>query len=127
MSLPGAVQRYLLIGLAAVLAVVGLFVVSGTVRGGSSGGGSSAQETLSRAFGAAPQHNGGRIQGSMTVDIAGPEAAAAGLSQPFKMSIDGVASPARAGQAPAFDIDVQTSASGQSHTLRVISTGKRGF
>src|SRR5690349_15590062 len=127
MSLPGDVQRYLMIGLAAVLAVVGLFVVSGTVRGGSSSGGSSAQETLSRAFSAAPQRNGGRIEGSMTVSVAGPEAAAAGLSQPFKVSLDRVASPARAGQAPAFDIGVQTTAGGQSHIVRVISTGKRGF
>ena len=43
----------------------------------------------------------------MTVNVSGAQAAAAGLSQPFKMTIDGIANPARAGQAPTFDIGVQ--------------------
>lgn len=127
MSLSGDIQRYLLIAVAAVVAAVGLFVVSGALGGGSSGGGQSAQQTLERAFSATPQQKGGRIQGSMTVNISGAQAAAAGLSQPFKMTIDGVANPARAGQAPTFDIGVQVDGGGESHAVRVISTGKRGF
>jgi hypothetical protein len=127
-SLPGDIQRYLFIGLAAVLAVAGLFVVSGALGGGSPDGGvPSAQQTLQKAFSAAPQKKGGRIHGSMTVNVSGPEAAAAGLSQPFKMSIDGVANPPRGGQAPAFDIGVQVDGGGESHSVHAISTGKRGY
>src|SRR4051794_41185932 len=127
MSLSGDIQRYLLIAVAAVVAALGLFVVSGALGGGSSGAGSSAQQTLERAFSTAPQQKGGRIQGSMTVNVSGAQAAAAGLSQPFKMSIDGIANPPRAGQAPSFDIGVQVQGGGESHAVHVISAGKRGF
>jgi hypothetical protein len=127
MSLSGDMQRYLLIAVAAVVAAVGLFVVSGALGGGSSGGDQSAQQTLERAFSSAPQRKGGRIQGSMTVNVSGAQAAAAGLSQPFKMSIDGIANPPRAGQAPTFDIGIQVDGGGESHSVHVISTGKRGF
>ena len=62
----------------------------------------------------------------MTVNISGAEAAAAGLSQPFKMTIDGVANIRRRREAPTFDIGVQVRAAARA-TRRVISTRKRGF
>jgi hypothetical protein len=128
MSLSGDIQRYVLIAVAAVAAVVGLFVISGGAGGGSSEDqGQSAQETLDRAFSAASSQQGGRIHGAMTVNVSGPEAAAVGLSQPFKMTVDGVANPPRDGRPPSFDMGVEMEAGGESHAMRVVSTGRRGY
>jgi hypothetical protein len=128
MSLPGDIQRYALIAVAAVVAAVGLFVVSGAVGGGSSSGGSdSAQQVLDRAFSSTQRPEGGRVRGTMTVGVSGAEAAAAGLSQPFKMTIDGVANPPRAGRPASFDMGVQVQGGGESHAMRVISTGRKGY
>src|SRR4051794_40707036 len=127
MSLSGDYQRYALIAVAAIVAVVGLFVVSGALGGGSSSSGDSAAEVLDRAFSSAPQQNGGRIHATMSVSVSGAEAAAAGLSQPFSMTVDGVSNPPRAGRPPGFDMGVQVKGGAESHAVRILSTGRNGY
>ena len=128
MSLPGDIQRYLLIVLAAVLAVAGLFVVSGALGGSSDSGEQNAQQVLEKAFAAAPaDRDSGKINGSLTVNVAGPEAAAVGLSRPFEMTLNGFVNEPRPGQAPSFDIGVNIKGGREQHSVRLVSTGRQAY
>src|SRR4051812_21354322 len=127
MSLPADLQRFAPIAVAAVLAIAGLIFVSHGIGGGSKGGAQSADQVIARAFSATQQGHAGKITGSVSVNVSGPEAAAANLSRPFSMSIDGFANDSTAAQPRSFDIGVKVEGGGERHTVRVISTSKRRF
>ena len=114
--------------LAAVLAVAGLFVVSGALGGSSDSGEQNAQQVLEKAFTAAPaDRDSGKINGSLTVNVAGPEAAAVGLSRPFEMTLNGFVNEPRPGQAPSFDIGVNIKGGREQHSVRLVSTGRQAY